>query len=664
MMQLEFTGGNDMRANSANRKTGWRLTLLATAMLMATNVAAADSEEDFLPMLPMVTTLTRLPQAQMDLPAAVTVLNRDMIRRSGARDAVDLMRWVPGMFVSGWNGAHRIAAYHASLDEYATRMQVFIDGRSAFSTLYIGGAATPLAMIPLDDIERVEVIRGSNSAAVGGNALFGVINIVTRHADDTLGLRATVSSGGNSIADGYASAGFKAGPASVRISAATLADEGFSNKIDSRRADQVNIRSDIDLKQAGRLSIFAGAQELRSYDGFPNTPSDPLRRTVERGSQLAAAWTREVNSGNEIKLTADYTTETAINQYDVDLGRGLIVNVNAGGESRRTNLELQQTIVMAPQWRWVWGVGFRRESARAEPVFEMPEVSFNRLQVFGNAEWRPTADWIVNLGGLYEDRSGVGDELAPRLGVNYHISPTQTVRVASGNSFRMPSLFESFGSVWARDKKTGTKLFRDYYAVAVPDSERLTSSEVGYLHHWTAPNALLDIRVFQERVTRMLKQVPNTAKPPNQSRATIISGGELDINGLEYQLRWQPLEGMELRIGQTYMDAAATPGEFFANNVPDRVDSLGIQHRFGNGIEISAVYSAIGAVSSRGWGTRVLVPAVDQLDVRIGRAFTIGQTRAEAALTWVAVSGAVPIYNIKEQFTIPRQLFATLRFAL
>jgi iron complex outermembrane receptor protein len=637
------------------------LTVCLSFPLVAT---AAVTEEDYLAQLPVVSTVTRLPQPLMDAPGAVTLLTREMIRQSGARDLVDLLRWVPGMYITGWSGAHRVAAYHASLDEYGTRMQVFVDGRSVYSTFYVGGASTALTTIPLEDVERVEVLRGANSAAYGTNALFGVINVITRHADDTLGMRAAIASGGNGVSDTFVSGGFRVGAGSVRISAMTLEDDGFLNKTDSRRIGQVNLRTDVDLEAHGQLTLTAGAQDLHSSDGSPTKPDDPVRPTGEKGGHLALTWKTAISESNELLVTADYTDEQFDNRYRVDIGDGLYIDADQGGNSTRGNIEFQQIFTTSPQWRWVWGGGVRRETLQAALYFDRPQVVFDRLQLFGSGEWRPTPNWVLNVGGMLESRSQIGKEFAPRLAANYHISPTQTLRAASSHAFRMPTLFESFANTWVRESTTGTPLWREYYQQTPPNAERVDANEIGYLHQWPIQHILLDARIYSEHVSDLIYPVVNLAKPPNDSSSTLIGGGSLDIRGLEYQVQWQWRAGSELRLSQTFQHPHASTGQYFANNAPDRIDSLSVIHRFDNGVEFSLLYSSLAAVSSRDWAKRAQIPATERLDLRLGRRFQIGASKVEAALTWVAAAHEVLIYNADARTAVPKHLVATLRLEL
>ncbi len=99
----------------------------------------------------------------------------------------------------------------------SNRVELLIDGRSAYSTYFIGSIAGGLQSVALQDIERIEVLRGSNSAAYGARAFLGVINIVTRHTADSLGARGVVTTGENGIHDAQASLGWGTGPGSFRL---------------------------------------------------------------------------------------------------------------------------------------------------------------------------------------------------------------------------------------------------------------------------------------------------------------------------------------------------------------------------------------------------------------------------------------------------------------
>ena len=126
------------------------------------SMAAELSEQDYFSELPTVLTVSRLAQPISETPGAVTVIDREIIRRSGARELADVLRLVPGYLIGGFNGANPVAAYHVPLDNYGIRNLVLVDGRPVFSGYYIGDTHRGMMGVLLEDIERIEVLRGSN----------------------------------------------------------------------------------------------------------------------------------------------------------------------------------------------------------------------------------------------------------------------------------------------------------------------------------------------------------------------------------------------------------------------------------------------------------------------------------------------------------------------
>ncbi len=175
------------------RRARHRLVFVPACLAFLALPAAADrtveyvSEKDYFAELPVVLSVSRLAQPLNETPGAVTVIDAETIRRSGAREVADVLRLVPGFLISRRNGGSSIAGYHAALDVYGARMQVYVDGRSVYSSYYLGDTHRGLAAVELADVQRIEVLRGSNSAALGSNAFLGVINIITYAAADTHG---------------------------------------------------------------------------------------------------------------------------------------------------------------------------------------------------------------------------------------------------------------------------------------------------------------------------------------------------------------------------------------------------------------------------------------------------------------------------------------------
>jgi iron complex outermembrane receptor protein len=164
---------------------------------MSGNARSAD-EDAYFSELPIVASVSRLPQKLADAPAAVTVVDRDMIKASGARDLNDIFRLVPGFQTYPNNTEAARATYHGLGDgDYAPRVQVLIDGRSMLSPLFGSGVNWATLPVALEDIERIEVVRGTNAVSYGSNAFLGVINIIT--VDPALVRGTSVSNYGNQM---------------------------------------------------------------------------------------------------------------------------------------------------------------------------------------------------------------------------------------------------------------------------------------------------------------------------------------------------------------------------------------------------------------------------------------------------------------------------------
>ncbi len=229
--------------------------------------AAAMDEPELQGMeLPTVLSATRLKQAPSEVPGSMTILDRDLIRASGARDVPELMRLVPGMMV-GYSLGHRSNVnYHGLNTTEARRLQVLVDGRSVYRP---GLATVDWTDIPLaiEDIERIEVFRGPNTAAYGANALMGVINIISTRPELRQGTRLKITDGNRGVRDLYASQGGVIGNTHARLSLFAKEDGGFDfddngeDYRDSRRLNAVNLLGVTQLDSTRSLHWQLGAKE-------------------------------------------------------------------------------------------------------------------------------------------------------------------------------------------------------------------------------------------------------------------------------------------------------------------------------------------------------------------------------------------------------------------
>lgn len=289
------------------------LLVFGVQSVMATDAPGlpfAESDD-----IPMVLSATRLNQSFFDAPAAVTVIDRQMIEQSGVREIPELLRLVPGMVVGYESGSEAFVSYHGTSADLARRMQVLVDGRSIYQPLL---ASVDWIGLPLDlaDIERIEVIRGPNAASYGVNSFFAVVNIITRHPADVAGSKISYRRGENGIEDYHARFAQRAGNVDWRLSVAGRADEGF---VDNRRKNDIDFTDNkstdsvygrgvwaIDDNSSLEFSLgraeMVAQQQYRSTDIYLKVPE------AEKENRFASlAWDTDLSETHQLRVQTNYS---------------------------------------------------------------------------------------------------------------------------------------------------------------------------------------------------------------------------------------------------------------------------------------------------------------------------------------------------------------------
>jgi iron complex outermembrane recepter protein len=642
-------------------------------------MAAELSEQDYFSELPTVLTVSRLAQPISETPGAITVINRETIRRSGARELADVLRLVPGYLIGGFNGANPVAAYHVPLDNYGIRNLVLVDGRPVYSGYYIGDTHRGMMGVLLEDIERIEVLRGSNSAAYGANAMFGVINIITRHTLDTRGGEVSVTGGEGGVWDNMARIGWGNEMASFRLSAGRRSDSGYRNAHDDKIVSQLHLRGDLRPTADQELMLAAGVSEIAGGDGFPNTAGNPLRTVDYRDVYFHGQWRKQLSATDEIKLTANFDDEKLQDAFVYTLDPS--VTISTSGRGRRINLELQHQVGITSNLRAVWGAGYKYEEAKSPPLYAMPDaVSFHEERLFGNLEWRPHPQWLINAGGFFGHHSWVGNYFSPRLMANFHVAPDHTLRAGISESARMPTLFEL-----AADSRVYPQTIPPYnilrtFGLIVPKilylasgnvaQEKLQTREVGYFGNFRDWRLTADVRGYIEKLKDQIGDIdrnvfmfthPIFLTPVYDLVPDYTNQAGFTVRGIEYQVRWKPLEGTEIWLNQNFQNLIwdATALNKTLNLPPQRATTLALFQKLPYDFDLSVMYHTMGAMS---WGNaRDALPSRNQLDARLAKTFRIGSTRVEAAFAVQAAKGTYPEYLARKDFAFERRAFGSLR---
>lgn len=261
---------------------------LVAALLLVEPTFATAADVFSSAAIPEVLTPARLRQPQSEVPASVTVIDRELIEASGAREIYDVMKLVPGMNAEPLDGNAPTVNYHASQALGSLRMLVLIDGRSVYQP---GLARVEWNNFPitLDDVERIEVTRGPAAAAYGANAFLGVINIITRDPRDVQGSQVFVRQGSGDVNDfGLVQAG-SAGTGSFRLSLAERNDRGYDKWLadevpphNSKHVQNINFSGHWLLDGNDQLKLRAGGSRSRldtlqdsSLDNYSTAQLEP-----------------------------------------------------------------------------------------------------------------------------------------------------------------------------------------------------------------------------------------------------------------------------------------------------------------------------------------------------------------------------------------------------
>lgn len=666
------------------------------------------AEEDlFFSALPVVASVSRLQQPLADAPGSVTVLDRDMIRASGARDLNDVFRLVPGFntYPANTDLPPRVT-YHGLTDEdFAPRVQVLIDGRSQYSPLFRGGVNWATVPVALEDIERIEVIRGSNSAAFGSNAFLGVINIVTLDPSQARGTSVSASHGNQGVRDYTLRTGGRLGEAgSFRFTYQQRDDNGLTDQFDWRdgfRSRLFDFRSQFVLSDRDELQVSAGHVEGTTITGrytksgdtivTPRVqdPCSPFYDVLQSSTFLQLAWRRVLAASEDLQVryahSEDYgsgnhverCTDTRINPpYPGVAGstNQLLYQVDLfGDKSIRDELEVQHTVSPWAESRLVWGGGGRWETVRSATYFHGdPAIRRQILRLFANLEWKPRAWLTLNGGATAEDDSLAGPTFSPRFSVSFHLDEQNTLRLGASRAYRTPSAVALRGDRWKSPFATqggvpiaaDTLYVRRFYANRDLEPERIDSVELGYLGDWKALRMSLDVRAFHEHIPNRIIELtqlapglcqitsgpPFTCSTPNVN--TELNAQRVSIEGIEYQWRWQPLEGTRLLFNQAFT-------HLYAGYLPDLVTSSSAQtltntrlhtqqsaptrsatamwmQKLPYGLEFSASHYWVGRMK---WSRNSQVDAYRRLDLRLAYPFRFQSFAGEVAYTLQSANG-------------------------
>ena len=486
------------------------LAALAVATSVATRAYAQSRTPDLFSltleelMHVEVTSASRHEQRAEDVPAAVYVMTQEEIHRSGMTTIPDLLRLVPGVQVAQANSNKWAVSVRGFNGLASNKTLVMVDGRSIYNPAF-STVLWDTEDLLIDDIDRIEVVRGPGAAMWGANAVNGVINIITKPSSATRGVLARVSTGTFETASASLRYGGALGRTTYRVFAQG-ADHGDSTMpsgtaavIDHWHTITSGVRADWS-RRAHALMLEASASNGRQRPLWFNLDPANLSRgdlgtdAVSESSvgTVLGRWTFSRPGGSTVQLQGYFDQETR--DETVGLYHRHTWDVDAQYHER---LAHRHDVVAGGGYRWISETLVGRGGYLFTPNAAQPII------VNGFAQDAITiVDHRLELtvGAKFENNTFAGSSLQPSTRLLWTITPSQRVWASAARAIRTPSLIDRGLHVEypPMPQPNGTLLVAGAYGTEAFEREHLVNTEGGYRFN-VASVASIDIVGFVGR---------------------------------------------------------------------------------------------------------------------------------------------------------------------
>ncbi len=435
-----------------------------------------------------VTSVSKKSEPESEAAAAVYVITQDDIKRSGATNIPDMLRMAPGIVVTQSGSNNWTVSSRGFNDQFANKLLVLIDGRTIYSPLF-SGVVWDSQDTMIEDIERIEVIRGPGATLWGANAVNGIINIITKNSKYSQGGLATANYG-NQFGSVSARYGVKAGDDSYIRTYAKYNDyssqylRGGADAGDSWRKQQAGFRSDLRASEQDKITIQGDIYSIDEDDRFtfPDLNS-PVYASTSKGFKLSGGnillrWEQKQNKNSETSLQAYFDNASQKTSFFSDA-------------ANTVDFEFQHYWTGWDRQEFVWGGGYRfindtngdtasaqyalTPSTRNDDIFNafiQDKIALIEKSVF------------LTLGSKFEHNDYSGFEVQPSARLSWLVDDNQTLWGAVSRAVHTTSRFGS-------DGRLSYGIYPPTISVPLPtlvqgtgnknlDSEALTAYEVGY----------------------------------------------------------------------------------------------------------------------------------------------------------------------------------------
>ncbi len=613
--------------------------------------------------VPTVVTASRRRQAAADLPYAVSVITAEDIRHSGARSVPDALRLAPGVDVAELAyGTYAVSprGFHAYS---ANEVLVLVDSRQIFDSVY-GGTLWGNWPFQLEDIERIEVVRGPGGVTWGANTLNGVINIITKDPKDQTSLTSTGQGGTQGTHKEHLGYAYSDGPLRLRVSGEYEASDGFreggsilGTLEDDYKAGRMGVHAIYDAGPKDTLTLSVGSGLVDGAE--PPSPLATIGSRQNPGSQanfFLGKWEHRFADDNRLNLTG------YVNDFQHCPGIAA-----ADYRYQQFALQLNHTFKPAENHTFTWGFDSRfdiLDASYADPsMLAKNFVSTGTLGLYVQDEWQFAPRWALNLGSRIDYEFYGGFAPSARAALSHQLPDNAFVYGAVSRAFSMPpaglrllEIPEVFGLAYGKGS-------RDM------DAETVITYEVGYRKRFF-DRVETNLCVYWNEYDALITASPKPG-PPGLVQANYDNRGEASTYGVELDAKYAVSKELTLlghyTCQQLRWDAAVPYNDRLAVTPPKHKFMLGARYDPLPDLHLSSHLYYVDAVEAPN-AANPLVPH------HIARYLRL-DLRAEYEFWKKQASVAVGVRNLLDanhyeggalavnSAEVPRMVYAEVRFA-
>ena len=497
------------------------LALLCLSIIFVTPVNSSAQVQDYTElsledlMDIEITSVSKRSQKISEAAAAVFVITGEEINRSGATSIPEVLRMVPGIHVARIDANKWAVTSRGFNGRFANKLLVLMDGRSVYTPLF-SGVFWDVQDTLMDDIDRIEVIRGPGASLWGANAVNGVINIITKKASETTGGLFTAGTGTEEKAFGSIRYGARLNPESdYRIYAKFFnKDESLNSQKDKAEDKWDSLRAGfrLDWQGSGNDSITLQGDIYNNHSGDTMTISTlepPYSNAtdednISKGGNILARWKQEIPDSSSMTFQiyydrAEFKTEFLGSKYDT------------------LDVDFSHLISLSDTQDLMWGLGYRFSHENNNNSFYSsmhPDVlNDNILSAFIQGDTRLMDDSLcITLGSKFERNDYTGFEIQPNIRAIWAPRIDQAVWISISRAVRTPSHSERSGELKRYiypPERLGTSLPVAVTMMGEDDfeSEVLVAYELGYRIR-PAQKFSLDVAAFFNDYDKLLSGEP------------------------------------------------------------------------------------------------------------------------------------------------------------